>query len=120
MPYPIDQNDETLANKFGTFFKNKIKNIISKISNIVKTENIDSIVDYTLLEPQISPLYKFDILTQDDVKTLIMFCKSKSCILDPLPVLLLKELVDILVNPMTKIVNKSPNTGIFQLNTKLD
>ena len=42
-----------------------------------------------------------------------MSCKSKSCILDPLLVLLLKELVDILVNLITKIINKSLNTGIF-------
>ena len=39
--------------------------------------------------------------------------KSKSCILDPLLVLLLKELVDILVNLITKIINKSLNTGIY-------
>ena len=41
------------------------KNIISKISNIVETENIGSIVDYLLLKSQILPLCKFDILTQD-------------------------------------------------------
>ena len=43
--------------------------ITTKKSNIVKTENINSVVDYTLLEPQLLHLCKFNILRHNDIKT---------------------------------------------------
>ena len=49
----------------------------------------------------------------DEVKKLILSSQDKSCDLDPLPTKLLKFCLDVLLTPITHIVNLSLESGSF-------
>ena len=85
-----------LANRFVTFFSDKI----SKIKDSFR--NTDS---FTLPAPSDVP--KFDLFKS--VRKVIT--KSKSCLLDPWPTFLVKECLDILLPSITKLVNCSLTEG---------
>ena len=55
----------------------------------------------------------FEPATADEVKKLILSSQDKSCDLDPLPTKLLKSCLDILLTPITNIVNLSLESGSF-------
>ena len=52
-------------------------------------------------------------MTTAEVKSLLLCCPTKSSSLDPIPIYLLKNLVGVLVAPITKIVNLSLLSGVF-------
>ena len=55
----------------------------------------------------------FSPVSQDDVKKIILSSPTKSCSLDPWPTFLVKKHLDILIVPITEIVNLSLSTGEF-------
>ena len=64
--------------------------------------------------PEINfPMTSFEPATVDEVKKLILSSQDKSCDLDPLPTKLLKSCLDILLTPITNIVNLSLESGSF-------
>ena len=56
---------------------------------------------------------QFKELSQQEIMDIIMKSPNKSCCLDPVPTELLKKCIDILIKPITAIVNKSLLTGSF-------
>ena len=62
---------------------------------------------------QCSYLDMFTAVCEDDVKKIILSSPTKSCSLDPWPTFLVKQYLDILRVPITKIVNLSLSTGEF-------
>ena len=68
------------------------------------------------VEPRKTPssfLDKFTPVGEEDVKKVIVSSPTKSCSLDPWPNFLVKQYLDILIFPITKIVNLSLATGDF-------
>ena len=64
--------------------------------------------------PEINfPMTSFEPATADEAKKLILSSQDKSCDLDPLPTKLLKSCLDILLTPITNIVNLSLESGSF-------
>ncbi len=61
----------------------------------------------------------FSLLSESDVKKLILQSKPTSCALDPIPTPLLKECIDIVLPLLTKMVNLSLQTGVFPNEWKL-
>ena len=59
------------------------------------------------------PMTSFEPATADEVKKKILSFQDKSCDLDPLPTKLLKSCLDILLTPITNIVNLSLEFGSF-------
>ena len=112
IPYP-EEEDLTLANNFGRFFKEKIENVVKSISNVMQNENIQDIVDYNNYESELQPMNKFKTFTEKDIKSIIMSMSTKSCELDRLPTPLLKLCIDLLIRPITILVNKSLSSGCF-------
>ena len=51
--------------------------------------------------------------TTTEVRKIIMSSPSKSCDLDPLPTILLKACLDVLIKPITDIINASLCSGLF-------
>ena len=47
------------------------------------------------------------------MRTLVMKSSSAFCDLDPAPIWLIKDCLDVLISPMTNIVNLSLDTGTF-------
>ena len=56
---------------------------------------------------------EFDLLSESEVFDLIRASSKKSCPLDPIPTKLLTEYVDVLLPPITKIINLSLDSGHF-------
>ena len=102
---PTRQSDKELANRFGAFFRDKIRNIrdnfCSSNSNITVTP-----------PPNPPPFTKFNQVSEDAVRKIITNSPSKSCLLDPLPTFLVKDCIDILLPSITKLVNQSLLEGL--------
>ncbi len=62
---------------------------------------------------------KVKVLTESEVRNLIMGSKTTSSELDPIPTSLLKENIDILLPVLTKMINISLQSGIFPEEWKL-
>ena len=60
----------------------------------------------------------FERASEDEIKKLILSSSSKSCDLDPIPTSVLKNCLDILITPITDIINISMETSTFQQNFK--
>lgn len=52
-------------------------------------------------------------MTTEDVRSVIRSSRTKSCMLDPIPTVLVKKCIDVLVCPITAIINSSLMTGVF-------
>lgn len=60
----------------------------------------------------------FKPLSEGDVRELIEGFPNKSCILDPMPMSLVNNCVDMLLPVITKVINPSLESGSFALNWK--
>ena len=56
--------------------------------------------------------------TADEVRKLIINSPSKTCDLDPIPTKLLKSCLDVLLVPITQMVNLSLISGVFHASTQ--
>ncbi len=109
--YP-DETKETICKNFGDFFIDKIEGIRSQIGITVKQDGVENMAEYELSQ-NVPAFDKFKALSQQEVMDIIMKSPNKSCCLDPMPTELLKKCIDILIKPITAIVNKSLSTGRF-------
>ena len=53
------------------------------------------------------------MVSEGDVRKIIMHSPTKSCSLDPIPTFLVKVCLDIFIQPITRIVNLSITAGVF-------
>ena len=100
---PSHASQICLANRFVTFFSDKIRKIRDSFTNT------DS---FTLPAPSDVP--KFDLfkaVSEDEVRKVTTKSPTKSCLLDPWPTFLVKECLDILLPSVTKLVNCSLTEG---------
>ena len=96
-----------LANDFGKSFAQKIADIRSVNTNqICLPINAISIVTASCFS-------EFNLFSESEVFDLITASSKKSCPLDPIPTKLLNECVDVLLPPITKIINLSLDSGYF-------
>ena len=95
---PTFDNEKSLADRFATFFDDKIKNIRENF----KTECINSALFPDSVPPRFS---SFRPVSEDEVRKIILKSPTKSCMIDPWPTFLVKECIDILLPLITKLVN---------------
>ena len=94
-----------------TLFEIILKDKISLIHSAFTDHNSDIV---NADSPQLnSQLASFEPATPADVRNIIMSSPSKSCDLDPLPTILLKACLDVLIKPITYIINASLCSGLF-------
>ena len=60
----------------------------------------------------------FERASEDEIKKLILSSSSKSCDLDPIPTSVLKNCLDIIITPITDIINISMESSTFPQNFK--
>ena len=115
--YPEANSDVGLANGFNESFKTKIDKIMDSLCS-----TDDQIAcDRSLLEssPQTDCKFtKFKEIGEEELRTIITSVPTKSCENDPLPTSLLKEHLDAILIPLTKIVNTSLRNEEFSDNLK--
>ena len=98
---------KSLCDSFSSHFKDKISLIRSAFpDHTLSTVNVDS--------PRVNILVvSFEPATAGEVKKIMMYSPNKSCDLDPLPTVLLKSCLDILLKPIMDIINASLCSGLF-------
>ena len=108
---PTYESSKSLADRFASFFSNKIMKIC---------ESFSSSESYNTVHPSFDPpkLTVSTQVTQDEISKLNNKSPTTSCLLDPLPTFLIKECIDILLLSITKLVNCSFHEGLVPDNFK--
>jgi hypothetical protein len=106
---PSHSSLEELTERFRIFFTSKIEKIREKLDTAATPSY------HVLPSPancHAAPeLTHFAPLTLEEITKIIMKSPTKSCSIDPWPTWLLKDFIDVLVSPITKIVNLSLTSG---------
>ena len=92
---------------FSNFFVDKITIIRSKFPDDIELRNVHPSCDINFL------MNTLTLARETEIKKLIMKSKSTSSDLDLFPTSLLKDCLDVLVEPITSIINKSLQEGVF-------
>ena len=115
---PAHDSSKDLADKFCTFFTEKITSMMCTRSQL---DSITLADRHTILSPITSSLgeglSKFTLMTDVEILKIIKNSPTKSCSLDPLPTWLLKK-TDTLLPTITQIINKSLASGTFPTSFK--
>ena len=104
-------NAKESAEKFSLFFIEKIAKIRDDLDNL--TTSLPSHDEFSG-----SKLSSFDLVSCDEVKNIIKSSSPKSCMLDSIPTPLLISNLDVLLEPITDIINKSLQSGIVPTSFK--
>ena len=108
---PTYDSSTDLCNRFANFFSEKIDGIRANIeSKSVDLPSSTVTRNYTSVTKE---LLAFRKLSEDDVCKIIKSSANKSCSLDFLPTWMVKDYIDIVVGPITSIVNQSLTSGVF-------
>ena len=97
---------QALANSFSEFFSDKISRIMLNFNSV-------NSIDETKPPKTPTTFSLFHQVTETEVKKIIKASPNKQCGLDPCPTWLVKECMDILIKPITSIVNFSLSEGFF-------
>ena len=103
---PDCANKTDLANTFCKFFYDKIL----KIRSTLQSSTPSSVTRQSSTKNTLS---SFTPVSEEDLLKILKSSPSKSCDLDPISTSLVKECADILITPITKIVNYSIKEGSF-------
>ncbi len=95
------------SNDFMNFFTDKIDNIRNTITNVDSTASSTSA---SFIAPK-EKLHCFTTIGQDELNKLITASKPTTCLLDPVPTKLLKELLPVAEEPLLNIINSSLSLG---------
>ena len=108
---PTHTDRHELATRFCTFFDSKISD---SLDDLMASSDIGDCHRYDKQPtPSSYELSNFKPVTSENVKSVIMSSRTKSCSLDPIPTVLVKKCIDVLVRPITAIINSSLMTGVF-------
>ena len=99
--------DSDLANSFNTYFITKVHTIRKASSDEKRCEAVENREFYADIEFSGDRLDCFSSTSVDEVKTLVLHMRSKTCDLDPLPTWMLKECLPDLISIITRIINLS-------------
>ena len=103
-PLPDHTDEESLANDFANYFMSKIEKIREELEG------------YILYKPQgqnVREFSNFRLFSDEEVRTIVMGMKTKSCEMDPIPTELLKKCIVEVLPTITKIINISLRDGVF-------
>ena len=101
---PLYSCQDTLANQFADFFKDKVQKIRDSLPVV------EALV--VSLLPCNSELCVFVPVTISEVSQIVKKFSAKACALDPMPMWLLKELLPSIAPLMTDFINSSLQSGV--------
>ena len=106
---PRSEDPKDLADKFATFFENKIITLHDRIDH-----SNHSSISVEIPDHYCTTLFtKFQNVTPDEVLKMIKQAPITSCKLDPLPFSLFKDCISELLPILTNIINLSLSSGSF-------
>ena len=106
--YPTDIPEASLPETFISYFTDKVSSIRSSLDN-AHSELIDLTKESSHnLQPN---FHTFREVNSKEVREIIMSSPPKTCELDPIPTQLLVSCLDVILDPITKIINDSLISG---------
>ena len=108
---PTHLSNQDLANTFNTYSITKIDSIRSSFTH-------EQHPSETVLNDNAPKLETFSPASEDEIRKLIMSSPSKHCHVDPIPICILKEHIDILLPTIIRIVNLPLTTSTFPSQSK--
>ena len=115
-PLPTHTSLPHLAEEFSSIFQTKIQKLRDNLENSKQLSQ-----DLSVSIPPVhcpTSLLNFTPVTEQFVSDLLQKSPAKSCMLDPVPVHLLKEDIAFIVPPVTNIINASFSEGAFPTSLK--
>jgi len=109
---------QATVDDFGSFFSSKVSSIVNELKASSLRQPTESTTTTTASPNNDKPFAEFSPLSIERIRILVETSPTKSCSLDPIPTQLLKQLLPILVQPITKIVNESITSGAFPSSLK--
>ena len=109
--YPSSNSTEGLANNFADYFESKIANIRVEVA-YMSVAAANYFPDSSLYQSEVK-FHQFLPVTETEMKGLSGKVACKSCHLDPVPLLILKIILDALLPLITKITNLSISEAIM-------
>src|SRR6478609_2607019 len=105
---PTFSSASNLATSFLNFFTDKVTKLSASFPSV------------PLISPHCPPpnLFQFLPATTAEVRKIILTSSSTTCCLDSIPTSLLKSCIDVLITPITTLVNLSLSEGSFPANFK--
>ena len=104
---PNADSPSALATSFLHYFNDKINKLCASILPVSKSHE-------TLSLDSPAPIFStFEPCTTDEVRKLIISSFDASCQLDIIPTRLLKSCIDVLMPPITRLINLSLSEGVF-------
>ena len=104
--FPTSTSSEQLVNEFAAFFHEKISKMRCNLSR--DSESIINPLPDLLCQSEFTD---FCTVNTNDIRKYLVSSGVKTCDLDPLPSILLRECLDTLLPVITRIVNLSLTTG---------
>ena len=108
---PKHSDPQELAKRFSSFFQSKISDLLDDLRVITVGGDCYRYDKQSTLSN--CELSSFSSVTTEDVRSVIRSSRTKSCMLDPIPTVLVKKCIDVLVCPIAAIINSSLMTGVF-------
>lgn len=106
---PTDQEDAVLAERFSSFFIEKIQKIRTDINiNMNQRDSSVHLLTSISASPRIVPQFDhFAPVSEQEVAKIMKSSNSKTCCLDVIPTWLLKECTNETISAITHIINTS-------------
>lgn len=95
-----------LTNSFLNFFNDKIVKLTAKLQPPTIDPHFPPPFDPPVLD-------EFAITSPEEISKVIMASSDATCILDPIPTKLLKSCIDVLAEPLSRLVNMALAEGCF-------
>ena len=112
-----DVSKEHSSNDFMNFFTCKIDNIREKIITMQQSTTVSRQTVHCSVPEE--KLNSFTALGKEELSKLIKSSKSTTCMLDPIPTKLLKEMLPEVLDPLLNIINSSLSLGYVPKSFKL-
>ena len=114
---PSSDSPKALSNNFSLYFREKVDNVHKGLLN--EQCNSSNKSSLSVYDHEVScKLSEFDMLSEEDVESLIKGLSTKSCMLDPIPTWYLKDNVSTFVPAISNVINTSLSTGEFPMSLK--
>ncbi|XP_068742223.1 uncharacterized protein [Montipora capricornis] len=102
---PSHRNERDLANSFVDFFSDKVQRIRMRLPSATVSSCLNTCPGFSLTS--VLELCEFSPTSVHELSSLLKNTSSKSCVLDPIPAILMIECYDNLLPVITNIVNLS-------------
>ncbi len=113
----VDISQQHSSNDFMNYFTSKIDTIRDQIVTMQPSAILShQIVYYRSPEEQ---FHSFSTIGEEELYKLIKSSKPSTCMLDPIPSKLLKEVLPEVIDPLLAIINSSLSLGYVPKNFKL-